>query len=166
MYKITVNKDTTYEVATDKDGLKLNGLQINWDLVALGNGGYHTLWNNKSYNIQIVKADAEAKTFVIQVNGSNYTLEVKDRFDQLLDKLGMADMASAKVSDIKAPMPGLVLEVSVTEGQELQKGDQVLILEAMKMENVLKSPGDGKVKAIKVKQGEAVEKAQVLIELE
>lgn len=166
MYKITVNKDTTYEVAADKDGLKLNGLQINWDLVVLGNGSYHTLWNNKSYNIQIVKADAEAKTFVIQVNGSNYTLEVKDRFDQLLDKLGMADMASAKVSDIKAPMPGLVLEVSVTEGQELQKGDQVLILEAMKMENVLKSPGDGKVKAIKVKQGEAVEKAQVLIELE
>jgi biotin carboxyl carrier protein len=71
-----------------------------------------------------------------------------------------------KVNDIKAPMPGLVLKVLVTPGQAIKKGDPVLILEAMKMENVFKATSDATVKEIKVAELTAVEKGEVLIVLE
>jgi biotin carboxyl carrier protein len=63
-------------------------------------------------------------------------------------------------------MPGLVLKIMISEQDTITEGDSVLILEAMKMENVIKSPGSGKVKSIKVKERDAVEKNQVLMELE
>ena len=68
--------------------------------------------------------------------------------------------------DVKAPMPGLVVEVPVVVGQTVAKGDKVLILEAMKMENVIKAVGDGVVKAVHASQGQPVEKGQLLIEME
>jgi biotin carboxyl carrier protein len=76
----------------------------------------------------------------------------------------MSNATAAKVSDIKAPMPGLIVAIKVEEGQTVAKGDPIMILEAMKMENILKSPGDGVVKAIKVKLRDNVEKGQVLIQ--
>jgi biotin carboxyl carrier protein len=60
-------------------------------------------------------------------------------------------------------MPGLVLKVLVEEGKEFKKGDNLLILEAMKMENILKAPADGKVKSIKIKPGDKVEKNEILL---
>jgi biotin carboxyl carrier protein len=93
-------------------------------------------------------------------------LSAKDRFDALLEQLGMGDAASAKVNDLKAPMPGLIVDIKVQVGDTIKKGDSLLILEAMKMENVLKSVGDGKVKAIKVSPKQNVEKNQILVEFE
>ena len=61
-------------------------------------------------------------------------------------------------------MPGLIIDLKVKTGDTVKAGDSLLILEAMKMENMLKSPGDGVVKNVKVKKGDAVEKNQVLIE--
>ena len=110
-----------------------------------------------------MKADIKEKTFTISVNGNKYQLAVKDKFDELLHSLGLDAMASKKVNEIKAPMPGLVLEVKVNEGDTVKKGDAILVLEAMKMENNIKSPTDGIVKKIHVKKGMAVEKNQVLI---
>ena len=75
-------------------------------------------------------------------------------------------MVNNKVSDLKAPMPGLVLEVSVEGGQQVSKGDGLLILEAMKMENVIKSPTDGVIKSISVNKGETVEKNQLILNFE
>jgi len=77
--------------------------------------------------------------------------------------MGISNLDSAQVNDMKAPMPGLILDILVTPGQEVKKGDQLLILEAMKMENVLKAPGDGTVSSIEVAKGDSVEKGQVLI---
>jgi biotin carboxyl carrier protein len=79
--------------------------------------------------------------------------------------LGFSSKSTKKANEIKAPMPGMVLSVLVQEGQLVKAGESVLILEAMKMENVIKAPADCTVKQIKVKQGNAVEKNQVLIEL-
>ncbi|HNH66215.1 MAG TPA: biotin/lipoyl-binding protein, partial [Bacteroidia bacterium] len=70
-----------------------------------------------------------------------------------------------KVNDLKAPMPGLVLDILVSEGQTIQKGDSLLVLEAMKMENNLKAINDAVVKKINVSKGDKVEKNTVLIEL-
>jgi len=90
---------------------------------------------------------------------------LKDKYDELLQQLGMDKMFAQKVNDLKAPMPGLVLDILVSEGQAIQKGDSLLILEAMKMENNLKATNDAVVKKIKVLKGDKVEKNTVLIEL-
>jgi len=83
--------------------------------------------------------------------------------DLLLEKMGIANLETVQVNDLKAPMPGLILDILVTPGQTVKKGDQLLILEAMKMENVLKAPGDGVVASIEVEKGKSVEKGQILI---
>ena len=75
----------------------------------------------------------------------------------------MSNVNAQKVNDVKAPMPGLILEIKVQPGQEVKKGDPIMILEAMKMENILKSPGDGIVREIKVVEKQNVEKNQILI---
>jgi len=70
------------------------------------------------------------------------------------------------VNDLKAPMPGLVLDVLVKEGQQIKKGENLLVLEAMKMENNLKALSDAVVKKVNVGKGARVEKNEILIELE
>jgi biotin carboxyl carrier protein len=90
-------------------------------------------------------------------------VQLEDEHDQLLKQLGFDKLASGKVADIKAPMPGLVLKILVNQGDEVKKGDNLLVLEAMKMENILKSPVDGIVHTIKVLASDKVEKNQVMI---
>lgn len=141
----------------------LDGKPFEWDVIEIKDGSFHVIKDKRSFNVEVVKTDEAAKTFTISVNGNKYTLEVKDKYDELLHSLGIDALGGGKVSDMKAPMPGLVLDVRVGEGMAVKKGDALLVLEAMKMENILKSPADGVVKKINVKKGTAVEKNQVLI---
>lgn len=151
------------EVAFENDKIQIDGNVYEWDMVEIGNQSFHVIHKNKSYRAEVLSFDKQAKSLTVRINGSKYNVEVKDKLDLLLERLGMDKLAANEVKDIKAPMPGLVLDIMVNEGDEVKKGDQVMILEAMKMENVLKSPGDGTVKSIKVKKGEGVEKNQVMI---
>ena len=164
MFKISVNnkKDHTVIFENALSGT-IDDKSFNWDMIEIKNGSFHILKNSKSYNVEVIKADYIEKSFLISVNGNKYQLNVKDKFDELLKSLGMDNLAAKKVNEIKAPMPGLVLDVRVTEGGEVKKGDPILVLEAMKMENIIKSPVDGIIKKINVKKGIAVEKNQVLI---
>lgn len=166
MLKIVVNEQETFEVETQKEGIVLNGAVFPWDLVHLSENRFHILYNNRSYNAEIIEADYVEKSFRVRINENNYTLLVKDRFDLLLDQMGMNNSAKNKVNHIKAPMPGLIWEIKVQVGDIVKAGDVVLILVAMKMENALKSPGEGVVKNIKINQGDSVEKNQLLIEFE
>ena len=136
------------------------------DIIADGDGVFHILKNQKSYKAEIQSVDYLTKTFTFKINGSIHTAKINDMYDQLIDQLGMKVGVAQKVGDIKAPMPGLVIEVAVEVGQTVAKGDKVLILEAMKMENVIKAAGDGIVKAIHTTKGQPVEKGQLLIEME
>lgn len=166
MYKVKVNGAQEYTIDKQKDAFVLDGQTVELDIVSTGADAYHILHNGQSYRIRVIEVNATEKKLTIRINGNDYNLEIKDRFDVLLNQLGMSDLATAKVNDIKAPMPGLVLKINVTEGQQITKGEPVLVLEAMKMENVLKAPADATVKAIKVEVGNAVEKGQVLVVLE
>lgn len=165
MFKINVNTKFSYAVELKSEGKEalVNGKPMQWDLLEIKDGSFHIIHNNSSYNAEVVKADYSAKTFVISINGTKYALAVKDKFDELLKSLGMDNLNSSKVNEIKAPMPGLVLDIRVSEGDVVKKGDAVVVLEAMKMENILKSPTDGTIKKINIKKGTAVEKNQVLI---
>ena len=166
MFKVTIDNEKENQIEFPASGIQINGETISWDLISTGDGHFHIIMNNHSYSCEIISTDARRRSFEIKVNSVIHRVSVKDRFDELLHQLGMDKMASKKVNHIKAPMPGLVLKIMIAEQQEIKGGDSVLILEAMKMENVIKSPGAGIVKSIKVKERDAVEKNQVLIELE
>ncbi|MTI21997.1 biotin/lipoyl-binding protein [Fulvivirga sp. RKSG066] len=162
MYKAIVN-EKAMEIAFDKDKITIDENSFDWDIVEIGKQSFHIIHKDKSYRAEVLAFDKEAKTVTLRINGNKYTVEVKDKLDLLLERLGMDKLASNEIKDIKAPMPGLVLDILIKEGDEVKKGDQIMILEAMKMENVLKSPGDGIVKTIKVKKGDGVDKNQVMI---
>lgn len=165
MLKATVNNQT-FDIQTNSTETMVNSVPFSWDMVEIREGNFHIIYQNRSFNAEVLEADYQAKTFLIKVNKNQYTVAVKDRFDLLLDQLGMSNANASKANDLKAPMPGLIVDVKVQVGDVVKKGDIILILEAMKMENVLKSPGDGKVKTIKVSARDNVEKNQVLVEFE
>ncbi len=165
MNKIRINNHTELEVAAQGQEMVINEKNIGWDMKELPNGTFHILADGKSYNAVIESVDRAAKQLALKINGNRYELTVKEPIDQLLQKMGLNMASAKKVESIKAPMPGLVLKILVTEGQEIKKGDPVLILEAMKMENVFKAPADATVKSIKTSERKAVEKGEVLIEL-
>ena len=163
MYQVKVNEKYNFVVKTENKQLKVNNEVIELDQIILNKNSSHILYQNKSYLIEVVELIKEEKKAIIKINGNIYTLNVEDQYDQLLKQLGMDSLTVSKILQIKAPMPGLVLSVLVTEGDEVKKGDNLLVLEAMKMENMIKSPTDGIIKKIEIKQGNKVEKNELLI---
>ena len=163
MLKITVgSKPFTLENDTLKPGtFALNGESLKPDLVHLTGQNYHLIHKGRSYNLELIKA--EGKKYQVKVNGKIVNAEVKTQLDLLLETMGLASAGTERISELKAPMPGLILEIKVEQGSTVKKGDPLLVLEAMKMENVIKAAGDGTVKEIKVQKGEKVEKNQVLL---
>lgn len=162
MIKATVNGGKEFTI----DGKNIDGTPVEWDLLEVRDNTFHIIMNNKGYNAVLVSHNPEEKTMVINVNGNDYEISVKDKYDILLQQMGISAKSSATVNNIKAPMPGLIVNILAPAGTEVKKGDGLLILEAMKMENAIKSPRDGKVKKVNVELKQAVEKNQVLLEFE
>ena len=164
MYKVKVNDQLLFEIEHKDSAFLVNGEPVELDLSTLRNNNTHVLYQHKSFNTEVVELNKTDKTCKIKVNGNIYQISIEDQFDVLLKQLGLDNLAANKVSEIKAPMPGLVLKVLIEENAEVKKGDNLLILEAMKMENILKSSTDGTVKKILIKQGDKVEKNQILVQ--
>ncbi|WP_282043391.1 acetyl-CoA carboxylase biotin carboxyl carrier protein subunit [Winogradskyella flava] len=158
MYKIKVNSSHSFDVSKET----MEAL----DAIETTSNNFHILKDNISEKATILDADFNKKQYVIKVNNNVYHVDINDALDQQIEALGFEIGASKKVNEIKAPMPGLILELSVAEAQEVKENDALLILEAMKMENVIHSPRDGVIKSISVKQGETVDKNSLLITFE
>jgi biotin carboxyl carrier protein len=166
MYKVKVNEQHHFEISAERDTLKLFGKEIPLDVLSLRDGSLHFIYKNKSYRSELVSQDVVTKQMVVKINGRLYDVSLEDSFDILLQKMGMVAGQGKIALEVKAPMPGLVLNVTIAIGQHIKKGDSLLVLEAMKMENMLKSGTEGIVKRILVAKGDKVEKNQILIELE
>jgi len=163
MFKIRVNDQFDFEVISEKDRLLVNGKSVIFDIHQVNRSTFHILYQNRSYNAELIELNKADKTCSVRVNAQIYTMSLTDQFDDLLHQLGMDNLTVVKVSELKAPMPGMVLKVLVSEGEEVKKGSNLLILEAMKMENIIKAPADVVVKSIKVKPSDKVEKNQVMV---
>lgn len=157
-YQLTVNSDSNYQSS------ELLGSDMDSTLVSTNN--YHVLKNNKSFTSEITESHFDQKHYVVKVNNNTYTVNIQNHLDLLIKQLGFSIGTNKQINAIKAPMPGLILEISVQVGQEVHENDNLLILEAMKMENNLSSPRAGIIKSISVSKGDTVEKGQLLIEFE
>lgn len=166
MLQISVNEKEAVSVAQEGDNWLLDGTMVDCDIQMQPNGLISILYNNKSYTATVEGVDTKAKTLTLSVNGNLQTVAISEPMDQLLESMGMDLKAMQKAEPVKAPMPGMILKIMVEPGQKIAKGDGLLILEAMKMENVLKASVDATVKSVNVEVQTAVEKGAVLIELE
>jgi len=126
-------------------------------------GLYSILYRGKSISTIVDRSAPNRLHFT--VGDSVYSLRIVDHRLQLLEEYGVSDERDNHEIYIPAPMPGLVLNIQVEEGETISKGDPLLVLEAMKMENEIRAPRDGSVVAIHVEPGETVSKNAVLIEL-
>ena len=134
------------------------------DIIQRQQGSYHILSDQRS--VEINCTSIQGKTLLLNAEGEPYTAVVKTPLDRMLDQMGYNAVSAKVMKEIKAPMPGLVLEVSVQAGDVLTNGQRVVILEAMKMENAIMMHGEARVKKVHVIKGQAVDKGQLLVEFE
>lgn len=162
MFKINIG-NASYSVNVAPDFVEVDGEPWNWNLVRIDEHLFHLIKDSKSYLIELVATLPEEKQVHLKINGILYQAQVQDKYDLLLEKLGMKPDDQINHLEVRAPMPGKILDILVSKGQPVAKGDNLLVLEAMKMENIIKSAGSGTVEVIFVKKGMNVEKNQVLI---
>jgi len=163
MYNVNIN-NSAHRIDLDEEGISVDGELLSWDLIKVNENLFHLIHDSNSYTIEIVNSDTTKKQSKIKVNGVFFDILVQDKYDILLEKLGMQHIGKDEHNEIRAPMPGMILDVLVKEGQEVSKGEKLVILEAMKMENIIKSSGEGIIQTINIHKGMNVEKNQVLIQ--
>lgn len=136
------------------------------NLITHHSGQMNCIRNGRSVNATLSSPSITGKKISLELEGEAFEVTIQDELDLMLEKMGFDNVSTKKLKEIKAPMPGLVLEIAVTVGQQLMKGDKLLILEAMKMENSIILHDDATIKKINITAGQAVDKGQVLLELD
>ncbi|MFK2820126.1 acetyl-CoA carboxylase biotin carboxyl carrier protein subunit [Flavobacteriaceae sp. LMIT009] len=156
-FKVKVNDKYDFDISKD-DVSK-------FDIVD-NKGKYHILKDSVTFNAELANNNFQKKSYSVKVNGNTYDVAISDELDKLINEMGFSTGTNKQINTVEAPMPGLILDIAVAVGQEVKEDDTMLILEAMKMENVIVSHRDGIIKSINVAKNEAVEKKQLLIEFE
>ncbi|MCU0328541.1 MAG: hypothetical protein MUE53_06075 [Chitinophagales bacterium] len=127
---------------------------------------YVLIQNDKVYRIKILEIFTEEKKLKVLINDKQAIIGYKSELMLNLEKYGLNKVKTIKLNQLKAPMPGLIKNIAVEIGQNVSVGDNLLTLEAMKMENIIKASGVGVVKAIQVTIGQSVEKNEILLDFE
>ena len=157
MYKVLI-KDQ--EIVVTKEDL--DNLDVSFDK---NQGVYQVLKNEKSHQINHLNQSNGGKKQFLQVNDLNIEATILNPLDQQVESMGLSNIDEHKSKSIHAPMPGLILDIMCKEGEDIEEGNSLLILEAMKMENVIKAEGSGTILKIHKAVGETVEKGQLIIEI-
>ncbi len=162
-YATTINEKTYIIEINDDRKVVVDGVEyaVDFESVA-GQPVYSLLINGRSYEAYVA-ASEEAEEWQVLLHGELSSVVVEDEREKRLRQAAGGVAAAAGEYHLKAPMPGLIVAVQVSEGQVVVKGDILIILESMKMQNELKCPRDGTITRIKVKPGEGVEQSQQLI---
>ena len=157
-FKVKVNDSMLFDISDN---------EISYlDVVKIDNSKYHVLQNNNSFEAELINSNFNKKKYSIKINNSSFHVDISNPLDLLIHQLGFNIGSSKHVNSIKAPMPGLILDIMVEIGQEVSENQGLLILEAMKMENSITSPRDGIIKFVSVSKGDAIDKGDLLIEFE
>lgn len=166
MKQIIVNDKHQFALEQRDDKIFIDSVEFSADIKKIKDNVLHILHGNKSYTAELVSLDRASKRVNLKINGKEYAVVLKDEYDKLLESLGMNHSANNTNEALKAPMPGLILDIFVKEGDQVKKGDNLIVLEAMKMENIIKSSTDQLIKSVEIKKGDKVEKNQTLFTFE
>ena len=154
-YKVTVNG--TYEFQLSDEEVRA------MDILQVSSSQYHILKDNQPFTAEMLSREFNEKRYTVQVKNNTYEVRLENDLDQQIALMGFSLGSAKNITAITAPMPGLILEIRVKEGDKVAEDSPLLILEAMKMENVITSPREGIIKSVSVKVGETVDKKQLLI---
>jgi biotin carboxyl carrier protein len=145
----------------DQGHIRINNkiMEVDFESIS-GQPVYSMLIDGKSYEAYVNSTD---EGWQVLLQGHQYPVRVEDEREKRLRAAAGGKLYTAGDFQLKAPMPGLVVAVPVEENQQIEKGQVLVILESMKMQNELRSPRAGKVERIKVKAGESVEQKQTLL---
>lgn len=161
MAKIIIDNNP-FNIEKTDGTLLIDKDEANYDLLKNGDNGYHLIYNNQSFNIEVLNKDTHSGELTLKINGRVISTQLQNKLADLLKKMGM-DNNKKKLKDLKAPMPGLVLDIMVKEGEEVTEGQELIVLEAMKMENAIKSPQDGIIDKIKIDKQDKIDKNHTLL---
>ena len=159
---ISKNEEFHITYQMEKSLASIDGRSYPFEWVELGGGEFHLKIGSGSYHVYLIEHQPDGQ-LLFQVNGHLHRITVRDERQQLLNQMDLGKSGTSDVIRMKAPMPGKVLQVLVNEGDEICKGDPVVILEAMKMENEIRSNNDGRVDTVHCHPGSSVEKHQLLV---
>ena len=151
-----INKKTKkIEISNDSEIL-INAEKIQFNLLSLDDKTHLLKVGDNFFETVAQKIDDDK--YAVTVNGVLFEIEIRTSLQERAKKLLDARGATNHKMEVKAPMPGMILKVNKQVGEEVNSGESVIILEAMKMENELRSPVSGKLKELFVKEGSPVEK--------
>lgn len=138
----------------------------NLDLISLSNNEFSILEDHVPLNFKLLESDFLNATYKMEVAGETLEIIIIGETEQIISKLGIGKKENQKNTKVIAPMPGLILDLLVNIGSTVTKGDSIIIIEAMKMENTIKIQHNAVIKNILVQKGQSIEKGQILFELE
>lgn len=140
--------------------------QSQYDIIRISDDQLHVLYNNKSYVATIIEKDVQLKQYTIDIEGQRFQVALKDELDMQIDQMGMNKATNVHIKELRSPMPGLILDIMAKDGMEINQDDKLFTLEAMKMENIIKSPLATTIAKVHVTKGEKVDKGQLLVTFE
>jgi biotin carboxyl carrier protein len=158
--------DTDHEVLLDGENVSLDGDTVRARIEALPGTPLQLLrLGNQVHRILARRVEGRGQ-YDLSVEGYRFSVEALDERARAIRNLGGRAAKTAGPAHLVAPMPGLIVRVTVSEGEDVRAGQGLVVMEAMKMENELRASANGKVKRILVTPGSAVEKGTVLLEME
>ena len=140
--------------------IRKSGSNIKIDCVRLGQNSYSLILNGKSYYITL---NSHFQGYEIMVDHHSQIVKVQNELDILLEKFGMKKDIDIQLGEIHAQIPGLISQIFVKEGDDIESNQKLFILEAMKMENELTAKTNGEISEIKVKEGDTVDTGMLLM---
>lgn len=164
MKYIATIEDESYEIEINEEGeILADGERLPAEFQAVAEQAvYSLLLDNRSFEAHISPGQ---EGLDVLLRGQLYEVWVEDERQRLLRKAAGGDIAQTGEYQLKAPMPGLIVDVPVQEGDEVTKGQNLIILESMKMQNELKAPRDGVIGRVRVKSGDSVKQNSVMLTL-
>jgi len=162
-YHVTI-RGRTVPVELGPEGVRVDGRRVEVDLARVPATDVHTLLVDGASHRLVARPGGERGRWELHLRGRSVSAEVVDERTRAIREMTGAGAGSAGPEPVRAPMPGKVVQIVVEEGQDVEPGDGLAVVEAMKMENELRAEAPGTVSRVRVQPGEAVDKDQVLIE--